>query len=103
MKKLTRWHCPGNIRELENLVERAVILTRGSALEVPVSDLGNGSSEKAVAKMPDSGEREHLLRILKETRGRVGGADGAAVRIGLKRTTLLSRMKKLGIDPRAVS
>jgi len=103
MKKLTRWHWPGNIRELENLVERAVILTRGSALEVPVADLGNGSAEKAVARMPDSNEREQLLRILRETRGRVGGAEGAAVRLGLKRTTLISRMKKLGVDPRAVS
>src|SRR3989449_8548719 len=103
MKKLTRWQWPGNIRELENLIERAVILTRGSALEVPVSDLGNGSAEKAVARMTDSNERDQLLHILKETRGRVGGADGAAVRMGLKRTTLISRMKKLGIDPRAVS
>jgi formate hydrogenlyase transcriptional activator len=103
MRKLTRWHWPGNIRELENLVERAVILTRGSALEVPVSDLGNGSAEKAVAAMPDYNQREEFLRILKETRGRVGGADGAAARMGLKRTTLISRMKKLGIDPRAVS
>ena len=103
MRKLTRWHWPGNIRELENLVERAVILTRGSALEVPVSDLGNGSAEKAVAAMPDSNQREEFMRILKETRGRVGGADGAAARMGLKRTTLISRMKKLGIDPRAVS
>jgi formate hydrogenlyase transcriptional activator len=103
MKKLTRWQWPGNIRELENLVERAVILTRGSALEVPVSDLGNGSAEKAVAAMPDSNRREEFLRILKQTRGRVGGADGAAARMGLKRTTLISRMKKLGIDPRAVT
>ena len=103
MRKLTRWHWPGNIRELENLIERAVILTRGSALEVPVSDLGNGSAEKAVAAMPDSNQREEFLRILKETRGRVGGADGAAARMGVKRTTLISRMKKLGIDPRAVS
>jgi formate hydrogenlyase transcriptional activator len=103
MKKLTRWHWPGNIRELENLVERAVILTRASALEVPVSDLGNGSAEKAVARMPQSNERDQILHILKETRGRVGGAGGAAVRMGLKRTTLISRMKKLGIDPRAVS
>src|SRR5216684_2724828 len=103
MKKLTRWRWPGNIRELENLIERAVILTRGSALEVPVSDLGNGSAEKAVARMPESSERDQVLHILKETRGRVGGADGAAVRMGLKRTTLISRMKKLGIDPRAVS
>src|SRR5437773_10142402 len=103
MRKLTRWHWPGNIRELENLVERAVMLTRGSALEVPVSDLRNGSAEKAVAAKPDSNQRDEFLRILKETRGRVGGADGAAARMGLKRTTLISRMKKLGIDPRAVT
>ena len=103
MKKLTRWHWPGNIRELENLIERAVILTRGSALEVPVADLGNGSAEKSAARLPGSSERDQLLRILKETRGRVGGTEGAAARLGLKRTTLLSRMKKLGIDPRAVS
>jgi formate hydrogenlyase transcriptional activator len=103
MKKLSRWHWPGNIRELENLIERAVILTRGSALEVPVSDLGNGSAEKALTRMPDSSQREQLVRILRETRGRVGGSDGAAARLGLKRTTLISRMKKLGIDPRAVS
>src|SRR5437773_4593967 len=103
MKKLTRWQWPGNIRELENLVERAVMLTRGSALEVPVSDLRNGSAEKAVAAKPDSNQRDEFLRILKETRGRVGGADGAAARMGLKRTTLISRMKKLGIDPRAVT
>jgi len=102
MKKLTRWHWPGNIRELENLIERAVILTRGSALEVPVSDLGNSSAEQLLARLPDSHEREQLLRILKDTRGRVGGPDGAAARLGLKRTTLISRMKKLGIDPRAV-
>jgi formate hydrogenlyase transcriptional activator len=103
MKKLTRWHWPGNIRELENLIERGVILTRGPALEVPVSDLGSGFAEKVLAKIPDSNQREQLLNVLKETRGRVGGPDGAAARLGLKRTTLISRMKKLEIDPRKVS
>ncbi len=103
MKKLTRWHWPGNIRELENLIERAVILTRGSALEVPVSDLGNSFAEQALFRLASSNERDQILRILKETKGRVGGADGAAARMGLKRTTLISRLKKLGIDPRAVS
>jgi len=103
MKKLTRWHWPGNIRELENLIERAVILTRGSALQVPVSDLGNGSADKITPRITDSNQHEQLLRILRETHGRVGGTDGAAARLGLKRTTLISRMKKLGIDPRAVS
>jgi formate hydrogenlyase transcriptional activator len=103
MKKLTRWHWPGNIRELENLIERAVILTRGSALQVPVSDLGNGSADKITPRITGSNQHEQLLRILRETHGRVGGTDGAAARLGLKRTTLISRMKKLGIDPRAVS
>jgi formate hydrogenlyase transcriptional activator len=103
MKKLTRWHWPGNIRELENLIERAVILTRGSALQVPVSDLGNGTADKVTARITDSNQHEQLVRILRETHGRVGGTDGAAARLGLKRTTLISRMKKLGIDPRAVS
>ena len=102
MKKLTRWHWPGNIRELENLIERAVILTRGSALEVPVSDLGNGSAETAVTRMPDSNQREQLLRILRETRGRVGGTEGAAARLGLKRTTLISRIKARHRPPRSV-
>lgn len=103
MKKLTRWHWPGNIRELENLIERAVILTRGPALEVPDSDLGNSFPEKAMAQIADSDEREELVRILRETRGRVGGPDGAAARLGLKRTTFISRMKKLQVNPRQVS
>src|SRR5437879_6985000 len=72
MRKLTRWHWPGNIRELENLVERAVILTRGSALVVPVSDVGNGSAEKAIDTMRDSNQRDDILSFLMETRGGVG-------------------------------
>ena len=103
MKKLTRWHWPGNIRELENLIERAVILTRGAALQVPVSDLDNHIATKPAAGVRDLNGRDELLRILKETRGRVGGVNGAAARMGVKRTTLISRMKKLGIDARAVS
>ena len=103
MKKLTRWHWPGNIRELENLVERAVILTRGTVLQVPVSDLDNHIAAKPAAVVRDLNGRDELLRILKETRGRVGGSNGAAARMGVKRTTLISRMKKLGIDTRAVS
>ncbi len=103
MKKLTRWHWPGNIRELENLIERAVILTRGAALQVPVSDLDNHIATKPAAGVRDLNGRDELLRILKETRGRVGGVNGAAARMGVKRTTLISRLKKLDIDPRAVS
>lgn len=101
MKKLSGWRWPGNIRELENFIERSVILTHGPILRVPIGELSD-SAEKTVAVSPDTKERENILRILKETKGRVAGADGAAARMGLKRTTLLSRMKKLGIQPRAL-
>jgi formate hydrogenlyase transcriptional activator len=104
IKKLTQWHWPGNIRELENFIERAVILSRGATLEVPLTEL----KSDAARPVPPVGtrewnEREEIMRALKDAGGRVGGADGAAARIGIKRTTLISRMKKLGIDPRAVS
>ena len=100
MKRLASWHWPGNIRELENFIERSVILTHGSALEVPIGELGDHSRGTSVLAQRDSGEREEILRALKETNGRVAGPSGAAERLGLKRTTLISRMKKLGIDPR---
>jgi formate hydrogenlyase transcriptional activator len=104
IKKLKRWHWPGNIRELENFIERAVILTRGAILEVSLTEL----KSDVPLPVPAAGtrewnEREEIVRILKEVGGRVGGADGAAARMGIKRTTLISRIKKLGIDPRAVS
>jgi formate hydrogenlyase transcriptional activator len=86
------------VRELENFIERAVILSPGSVLNVPVSELTNGSLG-AKLERDASGEREQILRVLKETAGRVGGPNGAASRLGLKRTTLISRMKKLGITP----
>jgi formate hydrogenlyase transcriptional activator len=104
IKKLTQWHWPGNIRELENFIERAVILTHGATLEIPHSEL----KSDVMRPVPPAGtrewnEREEIVRALKDAGGRVGGADGAAARIGIKRTTLISRMKKLGIDPRGVS
>lgn len=100
MKKLASWHWPGNIRELENFIERSVILTHGSALQLPVSEIGSTAKAAPVAGTRESKDREEILRILKVTNGRVAGPDGAAARLGLKRTTLISRMKKLGIDPR---
>ena len=97
--KLTRWHWPGNIRELENLVERAVILTRGSVLQFPMDELKKGAAQPAtMISKNGTREREEIVRALKEANGRVGGADGAAARLGLKRTTLISRMKKAGIS-----
>ncbi|HYK90459.1 MAG TPA: sigma 54-interacting transcriptional regulator [Acidobacteriota bacterium] len=102
MNRLRQWHWPGNVRELENVIERAVILTAGSVLNVPVSELSDGSS-RVSATAGSSSERDQILRVLKETAGRVGGPNGAAARLGLKRTTLISRMKKLGITPAQVS
>jgi formate hydrogenlyase transcriptional activator len=102
MKKLSGWHWPGNIRELENFIERSVILTRGPVLQVPIGELTSNANTPAASGSSDIDEREKIVRILKETKGRVAGADGAAVRMGIKRTTLISRMKKLGIQPRAV-
>ncbi len=105
MEALTRWKWPGNVRELENFLERAVILTRGQVLFVPLAELAiteqemeaeQGSSDLADPTL-HAAEREHILRVLRETHGQVGGSDGAAARLGLKRTTLNSKMKKLGI------
>ena len=103
MKSLAAWHWPGNIRELENFIERSVILTHGSALEVPIRELGSNGRAPAVPSTRKAAERDGILNILKDTKGRVAGPEGAAARMGLKRTTLISRMKKLGIDPRSLS
>ena len=103
MRKLVRWHWPGNVRELQNLVERAVILTRGSTLAISVPELASTSTKFAPVRTRSFDEQDRIVRILKETKGRVGGPNGAAARLGLKRTTLITRMKKMGIDPRKVS
>ena len=103
MTVLSRYGWPGNVRELENAVERAVILTTGPALRVLESEF----RERAV--VPSTGattleatEREAILRALHESNWVLGGPQGAATRLGLKRTTLQSRIHKLGIDrPRA--
>jgi PAS domain S-box-containing protein len=101
MTALTRWPWPGNIRELENFLERAVILTRGSVLYVPLAELETETEkEEAELESPTlkAAEREHILRVLRETKGQIGGPDGAAARLGLKRTTLNSKLKKLDIE-----
>ena len=100
MEALTNWNWPGNVRELENLIERAVILTRGAALHVPLAELRNGGEAAPATGTPttlEEAEREHILRALRESKWVVGGPAGAAARLGLKRTTLQSRMQKLGI------
>jgi formate hydrogenlyase transcriptional activator len=103
MKKLAAWHWPGNIRELENFIERSVILTHGSALQVPIGELGGNGRAIPALSSREADEREEIVRILKDTNGRVAGPQGAATRMGIKRTTLISRMKKLGIEPRKLS
>ena len=102
MRKLARWRWPGNVRELENLVERAVVLSLGGKLEISVPELADGSMSAARAGIDKFEKQDRIVRILRETKGRVGGTDGAAARMGLKRTTLIERMKKLGIDPQRV-
>jgi formate hydrogenlyase transcriptional activator len=137
MKRLVAWDWPGNIRELENFIERAVILTRGRSLEAPFEELRklhaeepaqtkkepaqediarivketisaldgrinpNGRTQRgfAVQNTKKQKQREEIVRVLTESKGRVGGADGAAARLSINRTTLLSRIKKFGINP----
>ena len=97
MQRLCIWHWPGNIRELENFIERSVILTRGAVLQAPIAELGHNGKHAPVAGTHEAFERDEIVRILKVTHGRVGGPDGAAARMGIKRTTLISRMKKFDI------
>jgi formate hydrogenlyase transcriptional activator len=103
MAKLRSWHWPGNIRELENLIERSVILSNSTALQVPLAELNRptASSVVSIAVNPvatlEGAERECIIKVLRETRGVLAGPNGAANRLGLKRTTLQYKMKKLGI------
>lgn len=99
MEALTKWQWPGNIRELENFIERAVILTQGNALRAPLAELEvMEASAPSTDVSLEATEREHILRVLRETKGMIGGAGGAAEKLGLKRTTLNSKLKKLGIE-----
>jgi DNA-binding NtrC family response regulator len=101
MDALTGWDWPGNVRELENFIERSVILTHGSVLVAPLSGLKPMATEQSSAEDTlEAAEREHILRALRESRGQIGGVRGAAMRLGLKRTTLQSKLKQLGINPR---
>jgi formate hydrogenlyase transcriptional activator len=97
MEVLTSYAWPGNVRELENLIERAVILTRGTALEIPLAEL-RGTPDTVTPLTLEDAERDHIRRVLEQSNGVVGGPNGAAARLGMKRTTLQSKMKKLGIS-----
>jgi formate hydrogenlyase transcriptional activator len=101
MAVLTAYHWPGNIRELQNLIERSVILSRGTVLDIPLPELRQSS--KAGADLTETAtlesmERAHILSVLRDTNWVIGGPQGAAVRLGLNRTTLHTRMRKLGLS-----
>jgi formate hydrogenlyase transcriptional activator len=111
MKALCDYDWPGNVRELQNVIERAVILSSGTTLIVPNAELRDrrtGPSEidktaPSERRMPVRSiladvDRDELIPALAETRGRIGGRNGAAAHLGLRRTTFITRMKKLGID-----
>jgi formate hydrogenlyase transcriptional activator len=97
MSALTRWEWPGNVRELENFIERSVILSEGTILNVPLSELRAAYQGIRHDTTLENLEREHILRVLRETGGVISGLRGAAARLGMKRTTLQSRMQKMGI------
>jgi formate hydrogenlyase transcriptional activator len=108
MEALTQWHWPGNIRELENFMERSVILTDGQSLRVPIDELG-AIVEDRISETPLSPgslgsqgtleelERQYIVQVLRQSAGVVSGSHGAAARLGMKRTTLQSKMQRLGI------
>jgi formate hydrogenlyase transcriptional activator len=96
MEVLQNWNWPGNIRELENVIERMVILSNGDVLADPPTEL------ESLQEVPEDNltgiERDHIVRILRETNGMLSGPDGAASRLGVKRTTLQSMLKRFNID-----
>jgi formate hydrogenlyase transcriptional activator len=109
MRALTAYDWPGNIRELENFIERAVILSRGPHLTVPLAELKQRSRPRSVddarpgpLSTLEDAEREHITRALRQANWLVGGPSGAAAKLGMKRTTLQSKMTRLGIERRSV-
>jgi formate hydrogenlyase transcriptional activator len=100
LEALTGYHWPGNIRELQNVLERSVILSSGPELRVAMPEIDGSALSEAHLRGTngyESAERAHILQALKEAKGKVAGPNGAAARLGLKRTTLQSRMRKYGI------
>lgn len=104
LQLLSKMDWPGNIRELENVIERAVLLTRGNVLQLSLAEMCFNTNETKIPTKcenrdfhPLEDEFQRIVRVLKETNGVIAGPKGAALRLGLKRTTLLSRMKRLGI------
>ena len=118
LRQLMSWDWPGNVRELENVIERAVLLTRGNSLNLHLNvrqsrllpTLNEDSALRSsmvqllhpTTPENDEEERQRIVQVLRETNGIVAGPRGAATRLGMKRTTLLSRMQRLGISVREV-
>jgi formate hydrogenlyase transcriptional activator len=98
MTALVRHSWPGNVRELQNFIERSVILSTGAILNGSLPELTCTPKSSAPVTLEDA-ERSHILQTLSRTEGVVGGPNGAAARLGLKRTTLISMMRRLGIHP----
>jgi formate hydrogenlyase transcriptional activator len=98
MNALVNWTWPGNVRELENIIERSVILSQGPILTVQLGELSLSPQDSFNDGTLKSLRRETIVRVLRETGGVLSGPGGAAARLGLKRTTLQSRMQKLGIS-----
>jgi formate hydrogenlyase transcriptional activator len=96
MSILKNWKWPGNVRELENMIERMIILSTGKVLAAPPTGL-QSTADSAPDDLSEM-EREHIIHVLRETNGVLAGAAGAAVRLGLKRTTLQSMLKRFGIE-----
>ena len=98
MQALTRYQWPGNIRELQNFIERAVIVSPGPTLQAPVRELKGPKAAVSSAVTLADAESDAIERALREAGGRVGGPQGAAAKLGMKRTTLQAKMRKLGIE-----
>jgi formate hydrogenlyase transcriptional activator len=99
IEALTNYEWPGNIRELQNVIERSVILSPGRVLQIAIPEIAKSSPPSPrTPRFEESAERERILRALRESHGKVAGSNGAAARLGLQRTTLQSRMKKLRIE-----
>jgi formate hydrogenlyase transcriptional activator len=98
MSAIMRYDWPGNIRELQNFLERSVILTSGKQLRAPIGELINREPNDGVVGTLNDAHRALIIKTLRRTNGVVGGPNGAAATLGVKRTTLITKMRRLGIS-----
>ena len=103
MTALVRYDWPGNVRELQNFIERSVILTRGAELRAPIAELVNQGTPNWVLRTLADADRTHIIATLRQTNRVVGGQNGASAKLGLKRTTLITKMRNLGISKGTLS